>query len=345
MFLYERIGIEVIEMRAIVHQGHAGFEGLSYRMDFPDPPVGPGEVKVALKSAGLNHRDLFIVQKRHRTEDPALVIGSDGAGIVAEVGENVTRAHVGDEVVIIPSLRWQKKSLAPPDDFDILGLPDNGTLAANIVVSEKQVAPKPGYLSWEEAGVLPLSALTGYRALFTRGGLRPQDTVFIPGIGGGVATYMLQMAKAVGSKVVVSSRSTEKLDNAKNLGADVVLDNDQNWAETLGEKSADLVIESVGAATFNRSLALLKPGGTIVAFGASAGDEVSIDLRQFFYKQWNLHGSTMGSIEEFYEMLDLFNKYRIHPVIDRSFELQDGGEALKRLKTGTQFGKIAIRIG
>lgn len=332
-------------MRAVVHQGRADFEGLSYRADFPDPVPGPGEVRVALKSAGLNHRDLFIVQKRHQAEDPALVIGSDGAGIVSGVGENVTSVHVGDEVVIIPSLRWQKKSPAPPDDFDILGFPDNGTLAESIVVSEKQVAAKPGYLTWEEAGVLPLSALTGYRALFTRGGLKPGDTVFIPGIGSGVATYMLQMAKAVGARVIVSSRSSKKLDRAKTMGADIVLNNEQNWTEAVGDITVDLVIESVGAATFNRSLALLKPGGTIVTFGASAGDEVSIDLRQFFYKQWNLHGTTMGSIEEFYEMLNLFNKFQIHPVVDRSFELKDAGEALKRLMTGSQFGKIAILIG
>ncbi|MDD9150405.1 zinc-binding dehydrogenase [Sporolactobacillus sp. CQH2019] len=331
-------------MQAVVHQGHAGFEGLSYRTDFPDPSVKAGEVKVALKSAGLNHRDLFIVQKRHQADDPAVIIGSDGAGIVSEIGENVTAVRVGDEVLIIPSLRWEKKSPAPPDDFDILGFPDHGTLAESIVVSEKQVAAKPGYLTWEEAGVLPLSALTGYRALFTRGGLKPGDTVFIPGIGSGVATYMLQMAKAVGARAIVSSRSPEKLDRAQTLGADVLLDNDQNWTEAVEEGSVDLVIESVGAATFNRSLELLKPGGTIVAFGASAGDEVSINLRQFFYHQWNLHGSTMGSIEEFQEMLNVFNKYQIHPVIDRSFELKEAGKALKRLDKSVQFGKIAILI-
>ncbi|WP_100489022.1 zinc-binding dehydrogenase [Sporolactobacillus pectinivorans] len=331
-------------MKAIVHEGHPGFEGLDFRADFSAPEPGPGEVKVALKAAGLNHRDLFIIQKRHKPDDAPLIIGSDGAGIVTETGAGVTGVHRGDEVLIIPSLRWEKESAAPPDDFDILGYPDNGTLAEYIVVAEKQIAPKPSYLSWAEAGVLPLAALTGFRALFTRGGLKKGDTVFIPGIGSGVATYMVQMAKAVGARVVVSSRSAEKLEKAKELGADAALNNDQNWTEALEGGAVDLVIESVGVATFNRSLALLKPGGTIVAFGASSGDKISLDLRQFFYKQWNLCGTTMGSIEEFHKMLVFFNKYKIHPVVDQTFELKNAAEALQRLEQGSQFGKIALVI-
>lgn len=331
-------------MRAMVHERETGFAGLTFRPDFPEPKAGPGEVKIALKAAGLNHRDLFVIGKRHRPEDPALIIGSDGAGIVADIGEGVTKATVGDEVVIVPSLRWDRKSPVPPADFEILGLPDHGTLAESIVISENQVAPKPEYLSWAEAGVLPLSALTGYRALMTRGGLRSGDTVFIPGIGSGVATYMVQMAKAKGAKVVVSSRSEEKLKKAKRIGADLALHNDSDWLEALGGEKVDLVIESVGAATFNRSLQLLKPGGTIVAFGASAGDEVALNLRAFFYNQWNLLGTTMGSIEEFYEMLHLFNQFQIHPVVDRVYELSAAGSALKLLEQGDQFGKIGIRI-
>lgn len=331
-------------MKAIVHEGKAGFAGLAFRTDFPEPQPGPGQVKIAVKSAGLNHRDLFIVQQRHKAKDAPLIIGSDGAGVVCETGDNVTKARIGDEVLIIPSLHWEKESPAPPKNFDILGFPDHGTLADYIVVSEKQLAPKPAYLSWTEAGVLSLSALTGYRALFTRGRLKRGDTVFIPGAGSGVATYMLQMAKAAGAEVIISSRSSEKLESAKAFGADIVLHNDQDWKNVLKGREADLVVESVGAATFNRSLSLLKPGGTVVAFGASAGDEVSLDLRQFFYKQWNLCGSTMGSIEEFHRMIELFSKFRIRPVVDETFELAETAAALKKLKSGTQFGKIAIRI-
>lgn len=332
-------------MKAIVHEGRPGFDGLTVRSDISLPEPGAGQVRVALKTAGLNHRDLFVVGKRHRAEDSPLIIGSDGAGTVAKIGAGVKKVQRGDKVIIIPSLRWEKESPVPPPDFEILGLPDNGTLAEAIVLSENQVAVKPTYLSWEEAGVLSLSALTGYRALFTRGGLISGQSVFIPGIGSGVATYMLQMAKAAGAKVIVSSRSAEKRKRAQELGADIVLANDTDWPHALDGGKVDLVVESVGAATFNRSLELLKPGGTIVAFGASAGDEVKLDLRQFFYNQWNLRGSTMGSIEEFQRMLDFFAKYRIHPVVDRVYDLTQTRAALDRLQKGEQFGKIAIRIG
>lgn len=331
-------------MRAFVHEGISGFEGLSYRTDAAEEAVGAGKVKIALKYAGLNHRDLFIVEERHGAADPPLIIGSDGAGIVEEVGKGVENVRPGDEVVIIPSLRWVKKSPAPPEEFEILGLPDNGTLAEKVVVDSVQVAPKPDYLTWEEAGVLPLSALTGYRALFTRGHLQPGQTVFIPGIGSGVATYILQMAKAAGATVVVSSRSKEKLQKARDLGADITLNNDGDWPSLLKGRKADLVIESVGAATWHRSLQLLKHGGTIVVFGASAGDEVSLNLRSFFYNQWSLNGTTMGSIEEFHEMTALFNEHKIRPIVDSVFDLKDAGSALERLKDGRQFGKIAIKI-
>ncbi|GAY76995.1 alcohol dehydrogenase [Sporolactobacillus inulinus] len=123
-----------------------------------------------------------------------------------------------------------------------------------------------------------------------------------------------------------------------------MLDNDQDWAAALNGEKVDLVIESIGAATFNRSLGVLKKGGTVVSFGASAGDEIALDLRSFFYNQWNLHGSTLGSVEEFHEMLDLFRKHKIKPIVDRSYDLEQTGEALSYLKQSAQFGKVAIKI-
>src|SRR5699024_5581260 len=166
------------------------------------------EVVVDIKVAGLNRRDLYI-SNRMGDNKPAITIGSDGAGIISAIGENVTNVKVGDEVIINPSLRWDTNSDAPPEGFDILGMPDHGTIAEKIVISSQQVEAKPAQLSWEESGVLALAGLTGYRALVTKGGIQQGQTVFIPGAGSGVATYMIQFAKAKGAKVIVSSRSKD----------------------------------------------------------------------------------------------------------------------------------------
>lgn len=329
-------------MKAIVHKGTAGYSGLSYT-DIKVQDVKPTEVKVKLKVSGLNHRDLFVINGHKENQSP-LIIGSDGAGIIEEVGEDVEGIVVGDEVVIIPSLRWDKKSAAPPRDFDILGSPDHGTFAESIVIDAKQIAEKPHHLTWEEAGVLPLGALTAYRALFTRGQLKEGETVFIPGAGSGVATFLVQMAKAYKAKVIVSSRTVEKRNKALELGADLAIDSDGDWIAELKDETVDLVIESVGAATLRRSLHVLKTGGTLVIFGASAGDEVTLNLRDFFYGQYNFLGSTMGSIEEFHDMTAFIRQHQIKPVVDSVYALGNVVEAMKRLEEGKQFGKIALKI-
>lgn len=330
-------------MKAVVHADKKGFDGLSLKeVNRPEPAVG--EVRIRLKAAGLNHRDLFVVQERHQPTDPPLIVGSDGAGIVDALGESVTNVQIGDEVVIHPGLRWEKKSDAPPANFDILGLPDDGTFAEYVVVPAENARPKPNYLTWEEAGVFPLAALTAYRALFTRGNIQEGEKLLIPGIGSGVATFILQFAKAAGAIVYVTSRSGEKRKRALALGADRAIDSNGNWSEQLDEEKMDLVIESVGAATFNQSLEQLRPGGTIVTFGASAGDEVNINLRAFFYGQYNMLGSTMGSGEEFQEMLHFIEKHKIKPVIDQMFSLNAYDQAFQRLHEAEQFGKIGFSI-
>src|SRR5699024_5693618 len=146
------------------------------------------EVLVSLKVAGLNRRDIAI-PNRLSNDQEAIILGSDGAGIIEAVGDGVTHVKVGDEVIINPALGWAKNSDAAPEGFEILGVPDHGTIAEKVIVSSTQVEKKPSYLSWEEAGVLALSSLTGYRAIFTKGKLQAGETVFIPGAGSGVATY------------------------------------------------------------------------------------------------------------------------------------------------------------
>lgn len=328
-------------MKAFVHQGPAGFAGAFLKEMESRHPLS-GEVKVRLKTAGLNHRDLFVLHRRS-PEDPAVILGSDGAGIVDAVGEGVNEVKPGDEVLVNPSLGWATKSDAPPDEFEILGWPTHGTFTETIIVPAENVEPKPKYLSWEEAGVLPLAALTAYRALFTRGKLQTGQTVLLPGIGSGVATFILQMAKAAGADVYVTSRSEEKRKRALELGADLVIPTDSDWNQMLPRK-VDLVIESVGAATWEQSMAQLRAGGTIVTFGATTGDSVQLNLRSFFYGQYNLLGTTMGSGEEFREMLRFVEQQHIHPVIDKVFPLDEALLAMKRLDAAEQFGKIGLRI-
>jgi zinc-binding alcohol dehydrogenase/oxidoreductase len=331
-----------MHMKAVVHEGKTGFEGLSHT-EFPEIQPKAGEVRVKVKTAGLNHRDL-IVLKRHQPTQPPLIIGSDAAGVIDSIGEGVTHVKLGDEVIINPGLGWKEKSDAPPPGFEIVGLPFHGTFAEAVVVPAENVEPKPEYLTWEEAGVLSLAALTAYRALFTRGRIQQDTTVLIPGIGSGVATFLLQFAKAVGATVYVTSRSEEKCKKALELGADKAIDSNDDWNEALGGEKMDLVIECVGAATFNKSLDQLRPGGTLVTFGASAGDDVQINIRSFFYGQYNLLGSTMGSTEEYKEMLQFIEAHQIKPVVDQMYPLRQFDQGFKRIEAAAQLGKIGFFI-
>ncbi|MFZ3578735.1 zinc-binding dehydrogenase [Virgibacillus sp. DJP39] len=308
-----------------------------------EPVLNDDQVLVNIRTAGLNRRDVGIPNRVGRKTE-TLVLGSDGAGVIEEVGAHVTNFSIGDEVIINPSLGWFENSDVPPQNFDILGMPSDGTFAEKIAISADQVEIKPAHLSWDEAGVIALAAVTGYRALFTKGELKEGETVFIPGAGSGVATYLIMFAKSVGAKVIVTSRSPEKRAKASELGADIVLDTASDWPEKLAGETVDLVVDSVGKATFNRSLEVLKKGGRIVVFGATTEDTVDFNLRAFFYGQYQLLGTTMGSREELREALALIDTNNFHPIVDKSFELNHAKEAFYYLKEGKQFGKVSIKI-
>ncbi|MBD7984253.1 zinc-binding dehydrogenase [Sporosarcina sp. Sa2YVA2] len=325
-------------MKALIHEN-----GNLNVLETAEPVAKLGEVVVAMHAAGLNRRDLMIPGRRGNTKEP-LILGSDGAGVISSIGKGVKGWSVGDEVIINPSLRWFDKSTFPPAGFDILGMPDHGTFAEKIAISAEQLEKKPANLSMEEAAVIALSALTGYRALFTQGELKPGHTVFIPGAGSGVATYIIQFAKNIGARVIVSSRSVEKRKKALELGADLAIDTNDNWLDALSDEKIDVVIESVGRATFNRSLEVLKPGGRIVVFGATTEDVVDLDLRKFFYGQYQMFGSTMGSRDELREMLQHIDQYGVKPVIDKAYPLENALEAFDALRNSEQFGKLVLQI-
>ncbi|MED3319514.1 zinc-binding dehydrogenase [Bacillus wiedmannii] len=328
-------------MKAIVHQYKKGVEGLEYKFSSETNP-NAGEVKVKLKAAGLNHRDLFIINNRKEMELP-LVIGSDGSGIVTEIGEGVSNNLLNSEVIINPSIGWEN-IVEVPDLPEVLGGPKNGTFAEYVIVPAENVVAKPSYLTWEESGVLSLSALTAYRALFTKGRLKCGEHVLIPGIGGGVATFAMLFAKAIGAKVSVTSRVESKRKFAETYGADFSFNSSGNWEESLRGEKVDLIIDSIGPATFLQYFDVLKPNGRIVNFGASSGDKIELPLRALFYNQIDIMGTSMGSREEFNEMIKFIEKYKIKPIIDKVYSLKEAIQALSRMEQSEQFGNIALRM-
>ncbi|MCP2261782.1 zinc-binding alcohol dehydrogenase/oxidoreductase [Streptoalloteichus tenebrarius] len=327
-------------MTAVVHEGREGLDGV--RVDaVPVPAVGEHDVLVELRAAALNHRDLFIVSARSEA-DSRLVLGSDGAGVVRAVGSAVRAVAVGDEVIVNPSLGWERADEAPAVP-QVLGGPTDGTFAQFVTVPARNVAPRPSHLDWTEAAALPLVGLTAYRALFTRGGLRSGEHVLLPGIGSGVATFALLLAKAVGAEVTVTSRSEEKRRRALELGADAAVDSAGDWADRLS-RPADLVVDSIGSATFESCLSALRAGGRLVTLGATTGADVRLSLRRFFLEQFSLLGTSMGSAEEFAAMLAMVDQHRLRPVVDRSYALADAPTALADLAEGRQFGKLVLTM-
>jgi NADPH:quinone reductase-like Zn-dependent oxidoreductase len=311
-----------------------------------DPEPGPGEVVVALKAAALNRRDVFVRKGVAKVPLP-LTPGSDGAGLVHKVGAGVTNVAVGDEVIILPSLAWGPDQRAPGPGFRILGGPDQGTYAEQIVIPAENVYPKPGRLSWHEAAALPLAGLTAWRALMSRARVVPGETVLVIGIGGGVATFALNLAKAAGCRVVVTSSSDDKLAAAKELGADVGVNYKNagdDWPAAVKEANGggvDVVIDSVGS-TWGGSIDACAPGGRVVVFGGTGGAKVELQVRPVTLGQVSLLGSTMGSPAEFRQLLAAVQNQAWAPVIDSVRPLGEAAAAHEREENGLHFGKLVL---
>lgn len=334
-------------MKAIVLRELGGPDKLRYE-DVAMPKVNEREVLIQLQYAALNRRDVWITYGQYPGMNLPAILGSDGAGEVVAVGDGVTRVNEGDHVVINPSLNWGSDPHHYSKSHTILGMPTDGTYAQYVVVPEENVFSKPTYLSWEKAAAIPLGGLTAYRALFTRGKVEKGETVFIPGIGGGVALLALQMAVAEGANVFVSSSDEQKLAKAKELGAAGGVNyREENWVKELSKLmngGAEVIIDSIGGRSFHDFIKLAKPNGRIVSFGATAGVVPELVMPRIFFKQLNIMGSTMGNPQEFEKMLMLFEKYEIDPVIDRVFALEDATKAQTRMESGQSFGKIVLEI-
>ncbi len=330
-------------MRGIRLHG-PGLEGLEFA-DLPEPVASAGEVVIRLKAAALNHRDLWCC-RGWKTDGPSAVLGSDGAGVIDEIGPGVAGWQLGHEVIVNPSLNWPDDAIAPSRGFEILGLPRDGTLAQRLRIPTVQLARKPDHLDWHQAAALPLSGLTGFRALFSVGELRAGQTCVIGGIGGGTALQTMLLAKAAGARVIATSRDANKRRRALELGADLALDSAGSWAELVLEFTAGagaaVVIENVGRPSWAQSLAALARGGRIVVYGSTGGDVVETDLVPLFLNWRSIRGTTMGNAVEFKRMVAFVAEHRIVPIVDRVFPFSAGIGALNQLDKGEQFGKIVV---
>lgn len=304
------------------------------------------QVLVRLHAASLNHRDIWVRNEQTTVPDLGVVLGSDGCGVVEAVSEEGDPSLVGKEVIINPSLEWGKDPAWQADSFKILGYPDNGTFAPWILISKKYLHDKPEHLTREEAAAVPLSGLTAYRALFTKARLRPGEKVLITGIGGGTALWALQLALGFQAKVYVTSSSKEKIDKAIALGAVGGFNyNEPSWVNDARKttRGFDVIIDSAAGAQFNSLLEVAMPGGRIVVFGRTAGDISNVSPRILFNKQLQIHGTLMGTRDEFLSMIDFIEKKNIKPLIDSTYPIGKIEEAFARMKSGVQFGKILIK--
>jgi NADPH:quinone reductase-like Zn-dependent oxidoreductase len=318
-------------MKAIRIHEDGGPEVLRYE-DAPDPEPGPGEVLVRLCAASLNHIDLWVRKGLPSAPKPR-ILGSDGAGI---------REDTGERVVINPGFERGDRIL-------VLGEHMDGTHAELVAVPETNVYPIPQGISFEEAAAFPLVFETVYRLLVTKARLREGEWVLLWGIGSGIGSSGLAIAKALGARVLATSSSDEKLERARELGADATVNHASGDVleaakEATDGAGADVVVEHVGEATWQRSLQAARTGGRIVVCGATSGPNPPAALHRIWWKQLTIHGSTMGTKADFEGAYELVASGRARPVIDSVYPLADARAAHERLEAGEQFGKIVLRI-
>jgi NADPH:quinone reductase-like Zn-dependent oxidoreductase len=315
--------------------------------DWPMPVPGPGEVVVRVQAAAINHRDVWIRRGQYAGIRLPAILGSDATGEVTAAGDGEASSWLGREVVIDPSLNWGPDLRAQGGNFHLLGMPTEGTYAEFVKVPVTNVYAKPSHLTIEEAAALPLASVTAYRALVTRAAVQAGDVVVITGIGGGVALAALTIAVSLGARVYVTSGSDKKIAMAKQSGAtDGVTYHASDWPRTLLQmigRRPDVIVDGAGGDTFAHALDLVKPGGRVVTYGATCGSVPTLEVRRIFWKQIDIHGSTMGTAEDFTRMLDLYGK-GLRPIVDSVLPLEEVARAHARIDNGEQFGKIVLRM-
>lgn len=315
--------------------------------DVDEPEPGPGEVKVALHAASLNHRELWISRGLYPGMALPVILGADGAGVVVAAGEGADPALVGQEVVLYPASNWGDDEAWPGNGFGLLGMPGPGTIAERICVPAANVFRKPAHLSHTQAAALPVAALTAFRALTVKAGVKAGDRVLVTGIGGGVATFALLFAKAMGAQVLVTSGSEDTLAAAHAHGADGIFNyRDDAWGKALRQACPiDVVFDGAPAAAFPTYARCLAMGARVVLYGSTGGAAFTASAPDLFLRHATVLGTAMGSPRDFGAMLDFVATHQLEPIIDRTFPLDEAREALLYLENGHRFGKVVIETG
>jgi NADPH:quinone reductase-like Zn-dependent oxidoreductase len=336
--------------------GYGGVEQLSFE-DADEPKLlEPNEVIVKLQAASINHIDIW--NRMGATGiNVALphILGADGAGLVVEVGAQAEIVKVGDKVCLYPPTGCGRCEFCIADqDFmcvylRVLGERMEGTYAEYVKVPAQNCFPIPQGHSFEEAAAFPLVFITLWRMLITNAALKPGESLLIIGIGGGVASASLQLAKKIGARVIVTSGSDEKLERARKLGADHEINHfKEDFVKIVREltdnRGVDVVLDTVGGEVWRKSLASLTRGGRLVTCGATAGGQPNDDINQIVSKQLKIYGSTLGSRDEFRKLISFMDTSKIKPIIDSVFPLKDAAAAQRYVEEARQFGKVVLRI-
>lgn len=337
-------------MKAAFFRAHGGLDNLEFG-DLPDPEPPEGWVRVRVKACALNRLDIFVREgwQGLKLEMPHIG-GTDLAGVVDKLGSGVAGVAVGDEVMVNPGLNFEADANGEqiiPLYPDILGETRAGGLAEYCLVPANRLLPKPANLSWEETAALPLTCQTAMQML-RKGQVREGSRVLIVGAGGGVSVMAIQLAKALGAWVCVTAGGPEKVALAKELGADLVIDykEDADWWKTAfkatDKAGIDVVIDSVGAATWKHSLKTLRNGGRLVTCGATTGPIGETNIQLVFWKQLSIHGSTMGTPQDLELALEFVAAGKVRPIIDSVRPLAEIRAAQEHMESGKAVGKIVL---
>ena len=312
----------------------------------PTPNIASQEALVSMHAASWNRRDHWITLGKYPGVVTPVTLGSDGCGSVEECPDKPD--IIGEEIIICPSLNWGDNEEFQSHFYSILGMPKDGTFADSIAIPIENIVRKPKHLTNDAAAAIPLAGLTAWRAIHTKAMVKPGDRVLITGIGAGTAIFSMQFALAMGAEVIVTSSSSNKIQQAISLGAKAgVLYTEDKWGQQLQKiepRGFDVIIDSAGGDGFGILLRLIGMGGRLVFFGGTRGKWPSITPQYLFFKQISILSTTMGSPKEFREMIQFIDHHKIEPVVDSIFDLSDHKLSLDRMNHPERFGKVVCKI-